>query len=97
MCDRTSVRGRTKPRSPKFKKLSGTHFDPTLVDHFVPMLNQLRENFPGNAFDNHLSQAGDESEFLQARDRIHEMLADTEALLNDGMSSEHFKRTIRRD
>jgi putative two-component system response regulator len=65
----------------EIQKLSGTHFDPTLVDQFVPMLNQLRKKFPGDAFDKHLSQAGDESEFLKARDRIHEMLAETEALL----------------
>jgi putative two-component system response regulator len=65
----------------EIQKLSGTHFDPKLVDQFVPMLNQLRKKFPGNAFDKHLSQAGEESEFLQARDRIHEMLAETEALL----------------
>jgi putative two-component system response regulator len=65
----------------EIQKLSGTHFDPKLVDHFVPMLNQLRKKFPGDAFDKHLSQAGDESELLQARDGIHEMLAETEALL----------------
>jgi putative two-component system response regulator len=65
----------------EIQKLSGTHFDPTLVDQFVPMLNQLRKKFPGAAFDKHLSKAGEESEFLQARDRIHEMLAETEALL----------------
>jgi HD-GYP domain-containing protein (c-di-GMP phosphodiesterase class II) len=65
----------------EIQKRSGTHFDPTLVDQFVPMLNQLRKKFPGDAFDKHLSQAGDESEFLKARDRIHEMLAETEALL----------------
>jgi hypothetical protein len=45
------------------------------------MLSQLRKKFPGDAFDKHLSQAGNESEFLQARDRIHEMLAETEALI----------------
>jgi putative two-component system response regulator len=65
----------------EIQKLSGTHFDPTLVDRFIPMLNQLRKKFPDDAFDKHLSQAGNESEFLQARDRIHEMLAETETLL----------------
>jgi putative two-component system response regulator len=65
----------------EIQRLSGTHFDPTLVDLFVPMLNQLRKKFSGDAFDKHLSKAGEESEFLQARDRIHEMLAETEALL----------------
>jgi putative two-component system response regulator len=79
----------------EIQKLSGTHFDPTLVDHFVLMLNQLRKKFPGAAFDKHLSKAGDESEFLQARDRIHEMLAETEALLSEHTSSKHFKRTIK--
>jgi response regulator RpfG family c-di-GMP phosphodiesterase len=65
----------------EIQKLSGTHFDPTLVDPFVPMRNQLRKKFPGDAFDKHLSQADDESEFLQSRYRIHEIVAETEALL----------------
>jgi putative two-component system response regulator len=47
----------------EIQRLSGTHFDPTLVDQFATMINQLRKKFPGDAFDKHLSQAGDESEF----------------------------------
>jgi hypothetical protein len=66
----------------EIQKLSGTHFDPALVDPFVPMRNQLRKKFPGDAFDKHLSQAGDESEFLRACDRIHEMLAEADAMLS---------------
>jgi putative two-component system response regulator len=65
----------------EIKRLSGAHFDSKLVALFVPMVNQLRKQFSGDAFDEHLSRAGNESSFLQARDRIQEMLRETEALL----------------
>jgi hypothetical protein len=66
----------------EIKRLSGAHFDPKLVALFVPMVNQLRKQFLGDAFDENLSRAGNESSFLQARDRIQEMLRETEALLS---------------
>jgi putative two-component system response regulator len=66
----------------EIKRLSSTHFDPKLVALFVPMVNQLRKQFPGDAFDERLSRAGNDSSFLQARDRIQEMLRETEALLS---------------
>ncbi len=65
----------------EIQRLSGSHFDPRLVSTFVPVLNALRQQFPGDTFDAHLSQAADASPFLQARDRIHEVLAEAEGLL----------------
>ncbi len=68
----------------EIQRLSGSHFDPALVPTFVTMVNALRKQFLGDAFDQHLSQAGYASPFLQARDRIHEMVAEVEGLLLSG-------------
>jgi putative two-component system response regulator len=67
----------------EMRRMSGTHFEPRLVDLFVPMVDKLRKKYPGDAFDAYLSIAGNDSTFLQARDKMHEMLNEMEPLSPD--------------
>jgi putative two-component system response regulator len=67
----------------EMRRMSGTHFEPRLVDLFVPMVDKLRKKYPGDAFDAYLSVAGNDSTFLQARDKMHEMLNEMEPLSPD--------------
>jgi putative two-component system response regulator len=65
----------------EIQRLSGTHFDPKMVELFVPMVNRLRRKFTDDQFDAHLSVAGNASPALIARDRIRGMLVEAERLL----------------
>jgi putative two-component system response regulator len=67
----------------EMRRMSGTHFEPRLIDLFIPMVDKLRKKYPGDAFDAYLSVAGNDSTFLQARDKMHEMLNEMEPLSPD--------------
>ncbi len=58
---------------------SGTHFDPRMVTTFLSLVNHLRRSH-GDGFDDYLAEAGKDSTFIQARDKMHEMLNEMEPL-----------------
>jgi putative two-component system response regulator len=60
---------------------SGTHFEPRLAELFISIVNALRIKYPGEGFDDYLSEGGKHSTFLQARDKMHQMLNDMEPIL----------------
>ena len=52
----------------------GTQFDPELTDLFLDLVDKLRKEYPD--LDEYLGRASKSSPFLQARNRIRQMLAD---------------------
>lgn len=58
---------------------SGTHFEPRMVTTFISLVNHLRRSH-GDGFDDYLAEAGRDSTFIQARDKMHEMLNEMEPL-----------------
>ena len=63
----------------EIERTSGTHFEPRMVMTFIKLVDQLRR-LHGNQFDDHLAEAGDQSTFIQARDKMHAMLNEIEPL-----------------
>ncbi|TAF99343.1 MAG: hypothetical protein EAZ30_11365 [Betaproteobacteria bacterium] len=66
----------------EIQRLSGTHFDPKMVELFAPMVNRLRRTFTKDQFDAHLSTVGYASRALIARDRVQGLLVEAQALLD---------------
>ncbi len=63
----------------EIKRTSGTHFEPRMVTAFVKLVDHLRRAH-GDRFDDYLGEAGNHSSFIQARDKMHEMLNEMEPL-----------------
>lgn len=63
----------------EIERTSGTHFDPRMVTTFLSLVNHLRRSH-GDGFDDYLAEAGKDSTFIQARDKMHEMLNEMEPL-----------------
>ena len=58
----------------EIKARKGTQFDPELTDLFLDLIDRLRREHED--LDEYLGRASKNSPFLQARNRIHQMLAD---------------------
>jgi putative two-component system response regulator len=63
----------------EIERTSGTHFEPRMVVAFVKLVDHLRRAH-GEKFELFLAAAGDDSTFLQARDKMHAMLNEMEPL-----------------
>ena len=63
----------------EIERTSGTHFEPRMVIAFVKLVDHLRRSH-GENFDDYLAEAGNHSSFIQARDKMHQMLNDMEPL-----------------
>ena len=63
----------------EIERTSGTHFEPRMVAAFVKLVDHLRRAH-GEKFDDYLAEAGNHSSFIQARDKMHEMLNEMEPL-----------------
>ena len=63
----------------EIERTSGTHFEPRMVAAFVKLVDHLRRAHGAN-FDDYLAEGGRHSTFLQARDKMHEMLNEMEPL-----------------
>ena len=63
----------------EIERTSGTHFEPRMVMAFVKLVDHLRRAH-GDNFDDFLAEAGNHSSFIQARDKMHEMLNEMEPL-----------------
>lgn len=63
----------------EIERTSGSHFEPRMVKTFVSLVNHLRR-LHGDGFDDYLAEAGKDSTFIQARDKMHEMLNEMEPL-----------------
>ena len=63
----------------EIKRTSGTHFEPRMATAFVKLVDHLRRAH-GDRFDDYLGEAGNHSSFIQARDKMHEMLNEMEPL-----------------
>jgi putative two-component system response regulator len=63
----------------EIERTSGTHFEPRMVTAFVKLVDHLRRAH-GESFDDYLAEAGNHSSFIQARDKMHEMLNEMEPL-----------------
>ena len=63
----------------EIERTSGTHFEPRMVAAFVKLVDHLRRSH-GDRFDDYLAEAGNHSTFIQARDKMHQMLNDMEPL-----------------
>ena len=63
----------------EIERTSGTHFEPRMVTAFVKLVDHLRRAH-GENFDDYLAEGGRHSTFLQARDKMHEMLNEMEPL-----------------
>ena len=63
----------------EIQRTSGTHFEPRMVTAFVKLVDHLRRAH-GENFDGYLAEAGNHSSFIQARDKMHEMLNEMEPL-----------------
>jgi response regulator RpfG family c-di-GMP phosphodiesterase len=63
----------------EIERTSGTHFEPRMAKTFVELVDQLRRSH-GEGFDDYLAEAGNASSFIQARDKMHEMLNEMEPL-----------------
>ena len=61
------------------ERTSGTHFEPRMATAFVKLVDHLRRAH-GERFDDFLAEAGNHSTFIQARDKMHQMLNDMEPL-----------------
>ncbi len=63
----------------EIERTSGTHFEPRMVTAFVKLVDHLRRSH-GERFDDYLAEAGNHSTFIQARDKMHQMLNEMEPL-----------------
>ena len=63
----------------EIERTSGTHFEPRMATSFIALVNHLRRSH-GDGFDDYLAEAGNASSFIQARDKMHEMLNEMEPL-----------------
>ena len=63
----------------EIERTSGTHFEPRMVTAFIKLVDHLRRSH-GDQFDDYLAEAGNHSSFIQARDKMHEMLNEMEPL-----------------
>ena len=63
----------------EIERTSGTHFEPRMVTAFIKLVDHLRRSH-GERFDDYLAEAGNHSTFIQARDKMHEMLNEMEPL-----------------
>jgi len=63
----------------EIERTSGTHFEPRMAKTFVALVDHLRRSH-GDGFDDYLAEAGNASSFIQARDKMHEMLNEMEPL-----------------
>lgn len=63
----------------EIERTSGTHFEPRMAQAFVSLVDHLRRSH-GDGFDDYLAEAGNASSFIQARDKMHEMLNEMEPL-----------------
>lgn len=63
----------------EIERTSGTHFEPRMAKTFVSLVDHLRRSH-GDGFDDYLSEGGNASSFIQARDKMHEMLNEMEPL-----------------
>jgi response regulator RpfG family c-di-GMP phosphodiesterase len=63
----------------EIERTSGTHFEPRMASTFVALVDHLRRSH-GDGFDDYLAEAGNASSFIQARDKMHEMLNEMEPL-----------------
>lgn len=57
----------------QIRRLRGVQFDPELTDRFLLLIDRLRSEHPD--LDEYLSRAGRNSPFLQARQKIRQMIA----------------------
>ncbi len=63
----------------EIERTAGTHFEPRMAKTFVTLVDHLRRSH-GDGFDDYLSEGGNSSSFIQARDKMHEMLNEMEPL-----------------
>lgn len=63
----------------EIERTAGTHFEPRMAAAFVTLVDHLRRSH-GDNFDDYLAEAGNHSSFIQARDKMHEMLNEMEPL-----------------
>ena len=63
----------------EIERTSGTHFEPRMVTAFIKLVDHLRRSH-GDQFDDYLAEAGNHSSFIQARDKMHQMLNEMEPL-----------------
>ena len=63
----------------EIERTSGTHFEPRMVTAFIKLVEHLRRAH-GDRFDDFLAVAGNQSTFIQARDKMHAMLNEMEPL-----------------
>ena len=63
----------------EIERTSGTHFEPRMVTAFIKLVDHLRRSH-GDRFDDVLAEGGKHSTFIQARDKMHEMLNEMEPL-----------------
>lgn len=63
----------------EIERTSGTHFEPRMVTAFIKLVDHLRRSH-GDRFDDYLAEGGKHSTFIQARDKMHEMLNEMEPL-----------------
>jgi response regulator RpfG family c-di-GMP phosphodiesterase len=63
----------------EIERMSGTHFEPRVVKAFVKLITNLRLEH-GDALDDFLAKAGEDSTFIQARDKMQTMLSEMESL-----------------
>ena len=63
----------------EIERMSGTHFEPRMVKAFVKLITNLRLEH-GDALDDFLAKAGEDSTFIQARDKMQTMLSEMESL-----------------
>jgi putative two-component system response regulator len=63
----------------EIERTSGTHFEPRMVTAFVRLVDHLRRAH-GDRFEDFLAEAGNHSTFIQARDKMHQMLNEMEPL-----------------
>ncbi len=63
----------------EIERTSGAHFEPRMVTAFIKLVDHLRRSH-GERFDDYLAEAGNHSSFIQARDKMHQMLNEMEPL-----------------
>jgi len=63
----------------EIERTTGTHFEPRIAKVFVTLVDHLRRSH-GEQFDDFLAEAGKHSSFIQARDKMQQMLNDMEPL-----------------
>lgn len=63
----------------EIERMSGTHFEPRVVKAFVKLITNLRLEH-GDKLEDFLAKAGEESTFIQARDKMQTMHSEMESL-----------------